>query len=62
LERKGHAEDLCQEMDIAGYDVIIIIGGDGTMHECVNGILHRTHFHEEAHAIHLALIPAGTGK
>ena len=61
LERKGHAEELCEQMDISGFDVIIIIGGDGTMHECVNGILKRK-TGEDLKNVNLALIPAGTGK
>ncbi len=38
------------------YDVLCIVGGDGTFHECVNGMMKRT-----AGKIPLALIPAGTG-
>ncbi|SDI50463.1 diacylglycerol/lipid kinase family protein [Alteribacillus bidgolensis] len=34
---KGHTEKICKE---AGnqYEAIFIIGGDGTLHECVNGL------------------------
>ena len=37
LERRGHAEELCRTMDLAPFDVVVPIGGDGTIHECVNG-------------------------
>lgn len=37
LERRGHAEEVCRTIDLAPYDVVVPIGGDGTIHECVNG-------------------------
>lgn len=37
LERRGHAEEVCRTMDLSQYDVVVPIGGDGTIHECVNG-------------------------
>ncbi|OMP66785.1 hypothetical protein BTO28_10275 [Domibacillus epiphyticus] len=33
----GEAEDVCFRYG-SNYDVIIIYGGDGTVHECINGI------------------------
>ncbi|SFP59272.1 diacylglycerol/lipid kinase family protein [Salibacterium halotolerans] len=34
---KGHAEEVLQSTG-KEYDLIIIMGGDGTVHECVNGL------------------------
>jgi len=41
LERRGHAEELCETMDLTGIDVVCAVGGDGTFHECVNGMMKR---------------------
>lgn len=60
LENKGHAESLCKNMSLKGIDAICIIGGDGTFHECINGLMKRTPV-EEIKQIALGLIPAGTG-
>jgi len=59
LERRGHAEELCRTMDLSPYDVVIPIGGDGTIHECVNGVMKRTG--EAQNHVVLSPIPAGTG-
>ena len=40
-ERAGHAEILCRTMDLKNVDVLAIIGGDGTIHECINGLMQR---------------------
>ncbi|WP_158734940.1 diacylglycerol kinase family protein [Alteribacillus sp. YIM 98480] len=34
---KGHTEKICKEA-ANQFEVIFIIGGDGTLHECVNGL------------------------
>ncbi|MEC9094876.1 MAG: acylglycerol kinase family protein, partial [Planctomycetota bacterium] len=38
----GHARDYAREVDFHGYDGLCAIGGDGTIHEMVNGMLSRT--------------------
>jgi diacylglycerol kinase (ATP) len=38
-EHAGHAIDLAREGAIAGHPLVIAIGGDGTIHEVVNGLL-----------------------
>jgi sphingosine kinase len=40
-----------------GYDGVCAVGGDGTIHEVVNGLMERNH----PALIPLGLIPAGTG-
>jgi YegS/Rv2252/BmrU family lipid kinase len=57
--RKGQATEFAREMIAAGYRKIISIGGDGTLHEVINGIF--TQDHCPAKEIILGLIPVGTG-
>ncbi|EGG24100.1 sphingosine kinase related protein [Cavenderia fasciculata] len=40
-EYKGHAEVLCRDMDVSTIDAVCLVGGDGTIHEAVNGIMKR---------------------
>lgn len=37
----GHARDLARTVDLKGYDGLCVIGGDGSVHEVVNGLLQR---------------------
>jgi sphingosine kinase len=53
----GHARELANTLPFEGYDGLCVIGGDGTMHEIVNGMMKR-----EDHAkIPIGLIAGGTG-
>lgn len=55
----GHAITMVQEALNAGYRHIIAIGGDGTNHEVVNGLmLQKT---VPATEVHYGLLPVGTG-
>jgi diacylglycerol kinase (ATP) len=56
-ERAGHAQEIARTTDLHGYTGLCLIGGDGTVHEVVNGLLQR----DQPHAIPLGIIPAGTG-
>jgi diacylglycerol kinase family enzyme len=38
-EAPGHATELCREAAHEGYDVIVALGGDGTVNEAANGLL-----------------------
>ncbi|KAK5574996.1 hypothetical protein RB653_010251 [Dictyostelium firmibasis] len=58
-EYKGHAEVLCRTLDIEGIDVVCLVGGDGTIHEAVNGIMKRDP--ESRERFVMACLPAGTG-
>jgi len=53
----GHASELAHQLDFDGYDGMIVIGGDGTMHEVVNGMLTRP----DKKQLPIGLIPGGTG-
>jgi len=59
LDKKGHAEELCNTMDFSPFDVICLIGGDGTFHECVNGLLKRKD--GKGGEVPIAMIAGGTG-
>jgi len=40
-EYRGHASELARESDA---DVIFVFGGDGTLNEVVNGLVHNVRF------------------
>ena len=56
-ERSGHARQIARRCDPAGYDGLCMIGGDGTVHEAVSGLMDRG----EPVSIPLGIIPSGTG-
>jgi diacylglycerol kinase (ATP) len=64
-ERAMHASDLTREALRAGHDLVIAVGGDGTVNEVVNGFFHPAHPGEPAKPIRpgaaLAMLPRGTG-
>jgi diacylglycerol kinase (ATP) len=53
-ERPGQLGDLAREAADEGASLLVVVGGDGTVHEVVNGIAQRD-------GVELALIPRGTG-
>ena len=48
------AENIAKSLTLAGETDIIVIGGDGTLHEVLNGIV-------DPSKVNLGLIPSGTG-
>jgi diacylglycerol kinase (ATP) len=56
-QRSGHAAEIAQSLHRESCDAICVIGGDGTFHEVVDGLMHR----EEPVSPPLGIIPAGTG-
>jgi YegS/Rv2252/BmrU family lipid kinase len=56
-EGPGHATALVKTLDFSQCDGLCVIGGDGTIHEVVNGCQERS----EPITIPLGLIPGGTG-
>ena len=54
-----HAWKICQEeiIDLEEFAVLVAIGGDGTLHEAINGMMSRT----DGKKIPVAFIPNGTG-
>ena len=56
-EYKGHATEYLSNVNKDVYQSIITIGGDGTYHEIINGLLKRTDDYNPV----LGFIPGGTG-
>jgi diacylglycerol kinase (ATP) len=54
-ERSGHGIDLAREGAIAGAPLVIAVGGDGTLHEVVNGLM------QAKGTAQLGVIAQGTG-
>lgn len=53
-ERKNHAKELTSDLIKNGATDIIVVGGDGTLHEVINGF---SNFEK----VNMGLIPCGTG-
>jgi len=54
---QNHAKEIIQKIDLSDTDAILVLGGDGTMHEVVNGMLNR----EDNYKIPVGNIPTGSG-
>jgi diacylglycerol kinase (ATP) len=57
-ERPGHVADLAERAAEDGARLVVAVGGDGTVHEAVNGLMRA----EPDRRPELATIPRGTGK
>lgn len=56
----GHAQELMRELDLDQYDAIVVVSGDGSIHEVVNGFAeHRDP--ERAFRTPIAPVPSGSG-
>ncbi len=58
-ESRGHAIDLTRKYIRSGFRKFIVVGGDGTLNEVVNGIF--TQSYADPSSIVLGMIPVGTG-
>jgi YegS/Rv2252/BmrU family lipid kinase len=58
-ERGRHAVDIAREEALAGRDILVAVGGDGLIHEVVNGIMEAKT--RGASAPRLGIIGQGTG-
>ncbi len=56
-EYAGHARDISREVSFEGYSGLCAIGGDGTLHEMINGLMTRS----DGMRIPIGLITGGTG-
>ncbi len=57
-ERPGHLAELAEQAARDGAGTLVVVGGDGTVHEAVNGLMHSGRAAETV----LAVIPRGTGR
>lgn len=55
----GHAIEIAREMKL-GYDALVVVSGDGLIHEVLNGIDQHEH-RDQAFCIPIAPIPTGSG-
>ena len=56
-ERFFHTYEYANTIDLDKYSVLVAVGGDGTVHEVTNGMLHR----EDKKKIPMAFVPNGSG-
>jgi len=56
-EGPGHAEDLAEQAVEDGFEVLVAAGGDGTVHEVVNGMVRHS---DGLDRIKLGVLPLGT--
>lgn len=57
----GDAARICREATAARAQVVVAVGGDGTIHECVTGLILDEQGQRTTDAPRLSLCPAGTG-
>ncbi|GJJ68488.1 sphingosine kinase [Entomortierella parvispora] len=55
-----HAVDIAHKVDLDQVDALIVVSGDGVLHEVVNGLLTRPDW-ERARRLPVGIIPAGSG-
>lgn len=58
--RPGQIKDTLSQIDLSEIDGIILVGGDGSIHEAINGLMHRSDW-QTAILKPIGIIPAGTG-
>jgi diacylglycerol kinase family enzyme len=56
-KHRRHAEEYARTIQLAGFDALCAIGGDGTFNEVVNGMLTR----EDRQRIPFGFVAGGTG-
>jgi diacylglycerol kinase (ATP) len=56
-EYPGHATELVHQAGDNGYDLVVAVGGDGTVHEVVNGLMQVAKAARPA----LGIVPLGSG-
>ncbi|MCQ2330842.1 MAG: YegS/Rv2252/BmrU family lipid kinase [Paludibacteraceae bacterium] len=57
----NHALELARELVEKGYDQILVLGGDGTLSEVINGIMRANITPQQRSKIQFGLMPRGTG-
>ncbi|XP_067365153.1 sphingosine kinase 2 isoform X2 [Channa argus] len=59
-ERQNHARELIREISLPEWDGIVIVSGDGLLHEVINGLMERPDW-EQAIKIPVSILPCGSG-
>ncbi|XP_038832376.1 sphingosine kinase 2-like [Salvelinus namaycush] len=59
-ERQNHARELIKEISLPQWDGIIIVSGDGLLHEVINGLMERPDW-ELAIKTPVGILPCGSG-
>ncbi|XP_054903446.1 sphingosine kinase 2 isoform X2 [Poeciliopsis prolifica] len=59
-ERRNHARELVREISLPEWDGIVIVSGDGLLHEVINGLMERPDW-EQAIKTPLGILPCGSG-
>ncbi|XP_005585114.3 sphingosine kinase 1 isoform X2 [Macaca fascicularis] len=59
-ERRNHARELVRSEELGRWDALVVMSGDGLMHEVVNGLMERPDW-ETAIQKPLCSLPAGSG-
>lgn len=57
----NHALELARELVEKGYDQILVLGGDGTISEAINGIMRSNLSPTQRSQIQFGIMPRGTG-
>ncbi|KIV78637.1 hypothetical protein PV11_06270 [Exophiala sideris] len=58
---KGHAVEICENLDINAFDVVASASGDGLPHECINGLARKSNAAEALRKVAVVQLPCGTG-
>jgi YegS/Rv2252/BmrU family lipid kinase len=57
-ERRGHAAELAEAAARAGWPAVVAVGGDGTVHEAVNGLMDAA---DGGSSVPLGIVGVGSG-
>ncbi|XP_013889832.1 sphingosine kinase 2 [Austrofundulus limnaeus] len=59
-ERQNHARELIRDISLTEWDGIVIVSGDGLLHEVINGLMERPDW-EQAIKTPVGILPCGSG-
>lgn len=53
--------EIARDLDADAYDAVVMVSGDGVIHEVINGFLQRPDAETVMKRLPLGVIPGGTG-
>lgn len=56
-----HATELARELVESGVENLLVLGGDGTLSEVIDGVMHADITQDKRNNIEIGLLPSGTG-